>query len=172
MIWRVTHPYGNVIDWISIVQELITIQSLVFALSAIWLYVLCARIIVIYYINTTEKMKHLIGKYYCVKEIFAFVETFKYLSYATHLLHRRFGLILLVNCCYLMTNLIHTLYYITRFTSNLHIILVLWDWFTLVEVISRLFLICHMADSIRNSVSYKLDSFSKFKKSLSKISYL
>ncbi len=156
MVWRLHNPFNPIVNWPNIVRELITIQSLSFALSAIWLYVLCARMIVIYHLNIADQLKqlHVVGRHFSLDEILLAVKTFKYLSHATYLLHRHFGLILLINCCYLVVNLIQILYYITRFGSLMTTILTVWDCFTLFEVISRLFLICHTADSIRTSVSY------------------
>lgn len=146
-------------DWLSTnllmcFQSLIILtQNLNYTLSAAWMYTLCARTIGIYYLRIADELQRLARKDcdYCLdKEMVRSLNMFKHLSQATRFLHSRLELILLINCYCLVTNLIYLMYYATCFTSWKTFII---DWFSLVEGICRLFLICHSADSIRSSVS-------------------
>lgn len=141
-------------NWQLAIQLLIIwTQNLNYTLSAAWIYTLCARTIVIYYLRIADELQRLVRKDcdYCLdKEMVKCLNMFKHLSQATRFLHNRLQLILLINCYCLVANLIYLMYFVTRFYF--------WDsfindCFSLVEGICRLFLICHSADSIRNSVS-------------------
>jgi hypothetical protein len=114
-------------NWQLTIQFLIIwTQNLNYTLTAAWIYTLCARTIVIYYLRIADELQRLVRKDcdYCLdKEMMKCLNMFKHLSQATRFLHSRLEIILLIDC------------------------------FSLVEGICRLFLICHSADSIRNSVS-------------------
>lgn len=146
-------------DWVSqnllmCFQSLIILtQSLNYTLSAAWIYTLCAKTIVIYYLRIVDELQRLVRKDcdYCLdKEMVKCLNMFKHLSQATRFLHNRLQLILLINCYCLVANLIYLMYFVTRFYVWGSFII---DCFSLVEGICRFFLICHSADSIRNSVS-------------------
>jgi hypothetical protein len=141
-------------NWQLAFQSLIILtQSLNYTLSAAWIYTLCARTIGIYYLGIADELQRLARKDcdHCLdNEMVRCLNMFKHLSQATRFLHSRLELILLINCYCLVANLIYLMYYVTRFYFWKSFII---DGFSLVEGICRLFLICHSADSIRNSVS-------------------
>ena len=143
-------------SWQFIIPAFISmIQGLNYMMSAAWIYTLCTRIIVIYYVHIANKLEQLTIKKnnYYLNDIVRYVQMFKHLSQATRLLHRRFELILLINCYFLIANMIYLMYYITRYITLYGLIVELGDCISLVDIIFRLFLICHSADNLRNSVS-------------------
>lgn len=152
MYWRLNHPFRPM-SWEFIAREFVTIQSLNCPLSTVWLYVLCTQIIVTYYEKVADELQ-MMGKMFCFDDVIRSMKAFKHLNRTTQLVHRRFGLILLVNCTYLVVSMIQTMYYVTRYGNQLgYAIVTFWDSFTMIEVMARLLLISHSTDTIRSSVS-------------------
>ena len=149
------NPENFSLNWFyTTIQKLIeTLQGLNYTLSAAWIYILCARTIVIYYLHIADKLQQLVERNdYCADEIFRIVKMFRHLSQATRLLHRRFEFILLINCYCLIIKMIYLMYYVTRYNNVLGFFTSMNDWLCLIEAVCRLLFICHSADSIRNSV--------------------
>lgn len=139
-------------------MELISIQSINFLLSAAWLYILCTKVIVNYYICVADELQNIvIDNNSSLENIVRSMKLFKQLACTTHLLHERFGFILMTGCIYLLAFCVQSMYYLTRYANEkFYGIVSFWDCFSLTEAMFRILLISYSADSIKSAVSFKL----------------
>lgn len=120
-----------------------------------WLYATCTATIVIYYRHVNEKLQHLskTDDVLSVDRLLTTIQDLRRLHQSSELLHARFGHVLFVNYASLVICVTQAIYYNIRYSQVTN--LSLWlNAFYLFELISRYFLMCHSADSLRNAVSY------------------
>lgn len=152
LYWGTHHPHRKV-TWDFIVREFISIQSINYLLSAAWLYILCTKIIVVYYTNLGDELQQIVDRNLNLDNIIRLMKLFKQLRHTTHHLHRRFGLILMLGCIHLIAFCIQAMYFLTRYANaQSYGLVTFWDSFSLIEALSRLFLISYSADRIATVV--------------------
>lgn len=140
-------------DWNLAIESIITIVCGLFPSSVAWIYIICCQMLIAYYSQATS---HLLEerKLLKIKRITEILSEFQQLKLATDILHQRFGLSLMINCCHAIITVFSSTYFLIR-PSSLNDIkpLIVLDVIYVMETFLRLILTCHYADSVRRSVS-------------------
>lgn len=168
--WELMHPKRKE-DWSYIVEIVILKFTTLFTLMALFLFVFCGQLLVVYHKKIVEKLKIMISKeiihrnpedYSSSDEIWSILSHFRILCEAKRQLFRDFRSMLTMNCCLSVVNLVTCSYFaINRFFMSIqnYWLVVVWDMSDTLEFTFRLWLICHTADRIRSSVSFHVTDF-------------
>jgi len=161
--WELMHPKRKE-DWSYIIEIVILKFTTLFTLMALFLFVFCGQLLVVYHRKIMEKLKIMISKEmidqnlednYSSDELWSILSHFRILCEAKRQLFRDFRSMLLMNCCLSVVNLVTCSYFaINRFFMSIqnYWLVVVWDISDALEFTFRLWLICHTADRIRSSV--------------------
>lgn len=139
--------------WLYTIQEWISILAGTFLLLAVWLYVLCLQLILTYYKQLSAYLEGLKEPHF--DEIVRTVRRMEHLQQTTKIVHQRFGLMLMANCCFALITMINSSYYVMVYAKSGNLLVFVWDSFIVMELFCRLLLYCQWADRIRAAVSYK-----------------
>lgn len=147
------------VDWMLLVEIVIWKLNTAFALIAVWMFVLCGHLLVIYHKKMAHELKELANTIrihdhdrYDNDELWRLLNHFRTLCEAKRHLFHDFRSMLIINCCLSGTNILACSYYsISLFFTNSSMMMI-WNISDTLEFIFRLWLICHTADKIRSSV--------------------
>lgn len=137
-------------DWWYVIEEWIGIQSESFILFPVWIYVICIQLIQNYCKIIFNDMEQ--------KEIFEMdgvirsVDHFQQLQKANVLIHKRLGLSLMTNYCFILITMINASYYSIIYGRSGNIPLFMWDFCHTIEIFLRLLLLCQISDRNRSNV--------------------
>ena len=148
-------PSGISIASISFAQHISEILCEACTISAAWIYITCNHIIanlcdnVILEMSRFQEHNNFVD---LTKTINRSLQRCVLLQQATSLLKNRFGLILMINCCYIVMILISSPVYLVQ--SNFwYPYYITWDCVNILEPLIRLIFICQSSDAIHVSVS-------------------
>ena len=139
------------LSWVEAASLFISQQSLYYTQMMTWIYVICVKTIVVYY-QPLMNNRH---QFFLSPDWPAIGRHFGHLNQTVRSLHDGMSLILLVNWCNLMINVIQSIYYVVRYAPYAIWTYTSWDFFCLAELVGRSILICQSADSLRSCVCYK-----------------
>lgn len=161
--WEVVDPQRTD-SWFYLLELAILKFTTMF--TALFLFVLCGQLFIIFHKKTVEELKLLLNSkwvnYRSSDElIWSLLSHFRILREAKRQLFYDFRPMLMINCCLSVINILTCAYYsidLFFFTSNYWVI-VMWDICDTLEFIFRLWLICHTVDHIRASVCDSIHLF-------------
>jgi len=150
---------ADYVDWMLLVEIVLWKLNTAFALMAVWLFVLCGHLLVIYHKKMAHELKELANSIrirdrdrYDNDELWCLLSHFRTLCQAKRRLFKDFRSMLIMNCCLSCASILACSYYsISLFSSNSSMMLI-WNISDTLEFIFRLWLICLIADKIRSSV--------------------
>ncbi len=155
-------------SWFYLLELVILNFTTMFTLMALFLFVLCGHLFVIFHKKTVEELKLLLNSkwvnYRSSDElIWSLLSHFRILCEAKRQLFYDFRPMLMMNCCLSVINILTCAYYSIYcpfFYIQLLGAIVVWDICDTLEFIFRLWLICHTVDQIRASVCDSIHLFS------------
>ena len=167
--WETNHPVRS-FDWLDFTQNLIRLTCSIFSRFAVWLFILCGRLLVMQNRAIMEKvMTNKIKLNNSVSsstmgvmkndEIWSILSGFQLLLGANRTLHRQFRTILLANCILSVVIFLTSSYYVILYCPmGLKFLpATIWDASDILESAIRLWFVCDTADLIRSSVKSAID---------------
>ena len=165
--WEVVHPNRKE-DWFYLLEMIVLKFSTMYTLMALFLFVLCGQLFVIYHLKIIEDLRLLLNSKVIHHDserssdelIWSLLSHLRILCEAKRQLFRDFRPILMMNYCLSVVNILTCSYYsINHFFTSNYWVVVMWDICDTLEFIFRLWVLCHTADQIRSSVCVDLKSF-------------
>lgn len=162
LYWELIHPTRKE-DWFYLLEFVILKFTTMFTLIALLLFILCGQLLIVYHRKIAEELTQLISKeinqnsedYYFDDELWSILSHFQILCEAKKQLFRNFRSMLMMNCCLSVVNVVTCSYFaINHIFISLFWIVVMWDISDIVEFTFRLWLVGHITDQIRSSVSH------------------
>lgn len=151
IIWRLNSwEFTNFFEWLYVIQEWFGIQSEIFTLFSVWIYVVCIQLIQIYCKTIFANIEQM--EKFEMDSIIRSVHHFHQLQQANDFIQKRFGLSLMINYCFILIIMVNASYFaIVRIRMG-DIVIFIWDFPHAIEALLRLLLLCQFSDRIRCSV--------------------
>lgn len=143
-----------VTSWVDVVSNAIRLTNTLFTLMAIWLFVFCSQVLMVYQEKMACRLQEAVA---ASREeiVWEILTDCRILVKVKCRLLRDFRYMLTANCCLsVMVMLTSTYFFIDSIRTQMWP-LVVWGSFSSVEFCLRFWLICHTTDRVRLSVSRK-----------------
>jgi len=158
--WDLNHPV-RVVTVLESVAKLVTTLTQVYAVAAVWIFVLFSQLLVGIYREIAFQIESRLSS--DMEEKISFLlDSHNQLVGAVNRVRDRFGWILMANTCYMALNLFYTLYYAIEFLYDGYWVAGFHHLLDLFIAFFRLWLGCHSADQMLKKVFYYFKLCYKF----------
>ncbi len=148
--WDLCHPV-RIVFALEIASNLVAIAAQVYAVAAVWMFLLCSQLFVGIYREIALQIES--GLSLGMEEKMGFLlDSHQQLVGAVNRVMDRFGWILMANTCFMALNLFYALYYSVEFFYDGYWFTGLYHSLDLLIAFFRLWLGCYSADIILNKV--------------------
>jgi len=155
-------------DLFGTIQNIIRLICTLFNSMALWLFVICGQLLVIYNRKIAQNLMDILPRQKVIRKeskeiiaIWSILSEFKLLFDVRGRLFHDYRFILMGNVLLNVNLILSCSYYFIEFLDTAWVG-IFWEVSVVIEFISRFWLICHTADRIRSSVSRIIIFFSIF----------
>lgn len=134
-----------------------------FTVLPVWIYTIFGQLLIVYFTKTASNLKKIIKDNAendpnktsaIVQQTVVVLRSLKSLYLATAMLYRSLSFLLLANCFISVIIMFTSSYYAIEFLENRNTILVgSWDAIDVIDSFVRFWLVCHVSDRVRKTVS-------------------